>query len=345
MRTYRYWRLRDSLYVLQPLRGSFRPTWLALIALAACSPYDFSKEVGTFNTGVDQLSNGFTSGYAALAADRAALAQLDLTGTRAKVVIATSCLAIPAKSSQTETPCALYRSGDSPPALSEIEQTRDKTTAYLKVLTNYAQALMAVTNAVDRAAYNAAVAQLSAAVGTLAKDAGPQGAAASTVAPAAVNLIGWVVGTALDQQRFDSLKAGVMAASTPLPNGEIPINYVATEAGAGLFALALAQREVLVKEINILTRPLGPSLSDAAYRQGLSNAQTVVTMLDGLRQTDPTAATEGLIEAHKALVAAVNDPNQNYATLVKAVGDFADQAAVLHTAFTATPAAKNTTVK
>ena len=207
------------------------------------------------------------------------------------------------------------------------------------------QALVAVTNAADRAAYNAAVAQLASTVGTIAKDAGPYGAAASTVAPAAVNLVGWIGGTALDQQRFDSLKAGVIAVSTPLPDGTTPINYVATVAGAGLYALALAQQDVLGNELDILTRPLGPSLTDAAYRQRLSDAQAVVAVLDGLRQTDPTAAANGLIEAHKALVAAVNDPSQNYPSLVKAAGDFADQATALHDALTATPAAKTTTTK
>lgn len=321
--------------------------WLALITLAACSPYDFSKEVSAFSTGVDQLSNGFTSGYTTLAADRASLVNLELTSRRAKVAMTTSCLALPSKSAQNEVPCVLYPSGDSPPTLSKIEQTRTQTTAFLKALKDYAQALVAVTNAADRAAYDAAVGQLASAVGTIAKDAGPQGAAASTVAPAAVNFMGWMVGTALDQQRFDSLKAGVTAVSTPLPdeNKTIPINYVAETAGAGLYALALAQRDVLIKEKDILTRPLGPSLTDAAYRQGLSDAQAVLTALDGLRQTDPRAAAEGLVEAHKALVAAVNDPSQNYASLVKAVGDFADQASALHTALTATPAAKSTTAK
>jgi hypothetical protein len=346
MKACHYSRLCESRYVKQTSWSPLRPSWLAVVALAACSPYDFSKEVGAFSTGVDQLSSGFTSGYTALAVDRVALLQLELTAARAKVALATSCLALPSKSSQNEIPCALYRVGDTPPALSKIEQTRDKTTAFLKALKNYAQALLAVTNAADRAAYNAAVAQLASTVGTMAKAAGPQGAAVGTVAPAAVNLMGWIVGTALDQQRFDSLKAGVIAVSTPLPDGKtIPINYVATEAGAGLLALALARREVLVKEINIMTHPLAPSLTDAAYRQGLSNAQAVVTVLDGLRQTDPTAAAAGLVEAHKALVAAVSDPSQNYATLVKAVGDFANQATALHTALIATTAAKGTTAK
>jgi hypothetical protein len=323
--------------------GERRLFWPVLVGLTGCSPYNFSNEVGAISTGVDQLSSGFTSGYTQLAADRAALVQLDLTGTRAKVAMATGCLDIP--SSQNQSPCALYPLNGTPPVQSGIEQERDRTTAFLAVLENYAHALVAVTNAADRTAYNAAVAQLASAVGSLAKDAGPQGAAASTVAPAAVNLIGWLVGTALDQQRFDSLKAGVTAASTPLSNGTIPINYVATEAGAGLFALSLERRKVLVAEANILNARLGPSLTEAAYRQGLSDSQAVVTVLDGLRRADPTAAAAALVKAHEALVAAVNDPNRNYPSLLKAVSDFTDQASTLHTALTATPAPTSMTAK
>jgi hypothetical protein len=259
--------------------------------------------------------------------------------------MATSCIAPPSASLQNQVPCTLYRSGGAPAALSDVEQKRDKTMAFLKVLKDYAQALAAVTNAADRAAYNAAVAQLASAVGTLAKDAGFQGAAASTVAPAAVNLLGWVVGTALDQQRFDSLKAGVTAASTPLANGAIPIDYVATAAGIGLVALSKARQEVLLAEVNDWIARLGPSMTDAAYRQGLSDAQAVVAVYYGLRHADPTAVAAGLVKAHQALVAAVDDASRNYPSLVKAVGDFADQAAALQTGLAATTTAKNSTGK
>jgi hypothetical protein len=319
--------------------------WLVLVDIAGCSPYNFSQEVGAVSTGVDQLSDGFTLGYAALAADRAAEIQLDLTGSRVKVAMASSCLVPAPKSSQDQVPCGLYRFGGTPPGLSGIEKLRDKTTAMLAVLRAYAHALMAVTNAADRTAYNAAVAQLSSTIGSLAQAAGPHGAAASMVAPAAVNLIGWVVGTSLDEQRFESLKAGVTAASTPLPNGAIPIDYVAITAGDGLFALSQARQAVLIAEVQILTNRLGPSLTDAAYRQGLSDAQAVVAVLDGLRQADPTGAAAGLVKAHAALVAAVNDPTRNYPGLLKAVRDFANQSAALQAALTATPAAKSTTSK
>ena len=262
------------------------------------------------------------------------------------MAVGKSCSALPSKSSKDEVPCTLYRFGDNPPALSRIEQTRAQTTAYLTALKHYAQALVAVTNAADRAAYNAAVAQLASTVGTITKAAGPQGAAAGTVTPAAVNLIGWVVGTALDQQRFDSLKAGVIAVSMPLADGKTtPIGYVATVAGAGLFALALAQQDVLGRELDVLSQSLGPSLTDAMYRQRLADAEAVVAVLEGLRETDPTATAMGLVTAHDALVEAVKDPDRNFAILVKAVDDFANQTAALHTALGATPGAKTTTAK
>jgi hypothetical protein len=203
----------------------------------------------------------------------------------------------------------------------------------MKALKDYAQALVAVTNAADGAAYNAAVAQLAWAVGTIGKDASPQGAAATIFAPVAVT-----DGTALDQQRLDSLKAGIIAADTP-------ISYLATVAGAGLFALELARQEALVEEVNILTRRLGPSMTGAAYQQTLSDAQGVVDVLDGLRKADPTAVAAGLVKAHEALVAAVNDPSRNYPSLVAAVGDFADQATALNIALTATPPRKSRTAK
>jgi hypothetical protein len=309
--------------------------WLLLAGLAGCSPYDFSPEVGAFAAGVDRLSNGFASGYTALASDRAAFVRLELTRERARVAIASSCFAPPSQPRQDPAPCTLYRLGGAPPAPSGIERLHDRTMSLLAALQGYAHALAAVTNAADRAAYDAAVAQLASTVGALAQGAGPAGAGAGTVAPAAINLIGWLAGTALDQQRFESLKAGVTAAGTPLPNGEIPIDFVATAAGDGLYALSKERQAILIAEANALTRRIGPSLTDAAYREELSNAQGVLAALAALRHADPRAATAGLVKAHAALVAAVDDPSRNYPALLKAVGAFEDQAAALETALAA----------
>ena len=56
-----------------------RLSWLLLFSLAACSPYSFSNEVAGFSRGVDDLSSGFTEGFAALAADHAATTQLEMS--------------------------------------------------------------------------------------------------------------------------------------------------------------------------------------------------------------------------------------------------------------------------
>jgi hypothetical protein len=313
-----------------------RLSWVALLGLASCSPYSFPREVGAIGTGVDQLQNGFNSGFAALAADRTARIELELTGSRAKVAMASACLESPVDAAQSRIPCELYRFGTPAPALSLIEQQRGRTMAALAVLSGYAHALTAVTNAADRAAYDLAVAQLSGAVGALAQNADAVAPGASTVAPAAVNLFGWLVGTALDEQRFQSLKAGVTAAGAPTANGESPVSRVATTLGIGLFALSEARQQVLVAEVQILVARLDPSLSDGAYRDGLSEAQSVVAVLDGLRQADATAAAKSLVAAHDALLAAVNDPARNYPALLKTVSDFADRAAALQGALAAT---------
>lgn len=164
------------------------------------------------------------------------------------------------------------------------------------------------------------------------------------MAPAAVNLIGWLVGTALDQQRFDSLKAAVNSVNTPLPNGEKPIHSVTKTLSIGLETLSSARRQVLYEEANVLVSRLGPSLNDAGYRQRLSDAQAEIALLDGLRQADPAGTAEALEKAHDALVAAVNNPSQNYANLLKAVSDFTDKATALQTAFAATATPQNAAV-
>lgn len=313
---------------------------LLFASLAGCSPYSFQKEVTSFDSGVDQLSSAFTSGFSALASDRQAKLQRDLTKSRGKVSMTSSCLAAPSDLAPDAPPCELFPAGATPPGLSEIEKTRGKTTVVLSALKAYADALAAVTNAADRAAFNNAVAQLSGSVGALANAAGAVVPGASTVAPAAVNLVGWLFGTALDQQRFDSLKSAVNAVGTAPPNQQSPMSVVATTVGAGLFALSQARQTILVSEVQELSGQLQPALSDAAYQRGLGDTQSVLAVLDGLRQANPTAAAQALVKAHDALVAAVNDPANSYASLITAVGEFADQASALEAAIIATSASE-----
>jgi hypothetical protein len=69
----------------------------------------------------------------------------------------------------------------------------------LKALDNYTAALAAITKAQDRADFDNAAAQVSAAVGALAQSApGPYGAAAGPVAKASSSAVLWLVGQDLD---------------------------------------------------------------------------------------------------------------------------------------------------
>jgi len=56
-----------------------------------------------------------------------------------------------------------------------------------------------------------------------------------------------------------------------------------------------------------LVAPLGPSLAEKVYKGRLTEAETTLETLDGVRRADPAGAANSLVKAHDALVAAVND--------------------------------------
>ena len=308
---------------------AFRLSWLVL-GLAACSPYGFSKEITAFSQGVDSLSSGFADGYAQLAADREAVLELDLTGARAPVAISPSC-----SDARINAPCLVFKRGAAEPKATPIEGLRGPTIDALTVLGDYAHALAAVSNAGDRADFDKAVAQLSGSIGQLAQFADAAAPGTSAAAPAVVSFAGWVFGTALDQQRFDSLKAAVTAAGTAPPGKDSPIAAVTKRLGAGLVALRDQRAAVAQQEVDRLSRRLQPSLSDSDYRQGLSDLKAAVAVQYGLTQSDPTETATALAQAHDALLAALEDPKRNYPALLKAVNDFASQATALRNALAA----------
>ncbi|MFO1060971.1 MAG: hypothetical protein U1E53_28860 [Dongiaceae bacterium] len=317
-----------------------RWSWLLLSGLAACSPYSFPKETAAISTGVDQVSDAVSSGYAGLAADRADLIQRDMIRNRSKVAMAPSCRVQRGSTPGSEAPCMLYPFGDPAPDPMALMDERDKVMSKVAVLRDYAHALAAVTNAADRAAYDAAVAQLSASVGALATAADAVAPGASVVAPAAISFAGWVVGTALDQQRFDSLKAAVNAVGTKGPNGAAPIASVAAAVGAALDRVSVARQRILADEISDTIDPLGKSVvSEAEYRSQLTGAQGQLAVLNGMRDANPGATTGALVTAHDELVAAVNDPSRNYAALVVALSNFQSKAAALQSALAKAAAA------
>ncbi|MBS0521860.1 MAG: hypothetical protein JSR90_24410 [Proteobacteria bacterium] len=353
----------------------------AAIALAACSPYRYSTEVGKFSTSVDTLASAFTSGYDAPTSDRTAALQIQLIDERAPVVLSPGCALRPGRLPDSKAPCAVLRATapvpppiripDTPTANEiDLAATRDDTMKALKVLKDYAKGLAAVTNAADRAAYDAAVAQLASAVGALTSAAAKGMPGAGTVATASVNLLGWLVGEALDQQRYDTLRSAVLTVDTPLPEegssrdgsrsgaaaaradappptdaerkaeqqraaARKPIHIVATTFGKGLLAVSVARQEWLYEEGRVLAYRLNAGLSTADYRQRLADTQAVVAAINGLRNADPTGTAQDMAKAHDALAAALRNPKTAYADLLAAIGTFADKVAAVQSALAA----------
>lgn len=353
--------------------GIYRSLLVAalLAVLSGCSPYGYSKEITTFSENVDKLSASFAAGYDAPTDDRSAALRIQLIDGRLPVNMTASCGVRIGSSPDSKPPCTLVRATRASPRPVEIPSTptenelalagvRDETMDALKVLKDYVKALAAVTNAADRAAYDAAVGQLSSSVTTLAA-AASVAAPAAALAPAAVNLFGWVVGTALDQQRYDTLRAAVLIVDTPMPypdgtpavptpgpktdaekKSELqrlekrkPIHVIATRFGNGLLTLSVARQQWLYQQGQNLTYRLGPQLSEAAYKQRLSDAQAVVGTINALRKSDPTGAANDIAEAHDALAEAIRNPKNGYAELLTALSTFGEKVAAVQAAMPA----------
>jgi hypothetical protein len=318
------------------------PLWTLplLLGATACSPYSFSSEIASMSNGVDKMAESFSSGYGGLANDLATASQVEMATKRQRVLPARACTdEVDALRSDTQV-CALHMQGTPAPALTDVELQRTQTMDSVQVLKKYANALAAVTNAADRTAYDAAVGQLSGAVGTLTAAASPA-LPVGMIAPAAINAMGWVFGMALDQQRYDSLRTAVNRVGKPLPdqanpNPSSPIREVTGTLGEGLSLLTNARIKALRREVGLLLVRLNDRPSgDDIYRKQLAEAWSVAATIEALRRSDPRRAVADLAVAHDKLVEAVNDSGRSYASLLKAVGEFGEKISAVHAAMTA----------
>src|SRR5262249_8266753 len=149
---------------------------------------------------------------------------------------------------------------------------------------------------------------LEGSVANLAKAANAVAPGASTAAPAVVRVATWLVGAALDKDRLDSLQQGANNAADP-------VRTVAKTMGLGLQAVRNARLTALYEMTNALVAPLGPRMAEKAYKDRLTEAETTLETLDEVRRADPAGAANSLTKAHDALVAAVNDPERNFASM------------------------------
>jgi hypothetical protein len=295
---------------------------LLALCLGACSPYEYAKEVTGFSAGVDQLAAAIEGGYAAVPADLASATRQRLVDKRLVVNVAPNCGRSRASNQQ---PCGFYGFREAEPALPKLYDSQPKVKKAITGLTSYAHGLQAVTNAADRKAYDDAAKRLEGGVRNLASAADAAFPGASVIAPAVVNATLWVVGAALDNDRFDTLKAAVNEGSLHLP---VAVGYLED----ALDEINNARRRILYDDVSVTVELLGPRLTTAAYKERLTQAEAKLAKLDALRHASAPPATKDLLKAHQELKNAVNDSGRSIGPLLSAVSEFAAAAKNLNDA-------------
>lgn len=321
--------------------------------VTACSPYDFSTPVNSLDAKAKALDSAVSAGHQQLASDVSAAYQRSLIAHRATVVVA-GCdkvyepdLKVPTDadakvpvSSKPDTtvsplprqPCGVYFPVDlknnpfqDPAPIVPIFAEA------MKALTDYTAGLAAVTSAKDRADYDSAVSELADTVSGLVSNAGGQGALAAAAIKAGINLLGWMVGTALDIQRFNALKAAVNAMNEPEKEGK-PFNVVVMSIAQQVNRLADRRRRLLEKDITALKASLGPQIGEETYRLRLADINSMAAVVDALNQASAIDAANGLMLAHLQLVLAVNSPKPNVQTLANTLKALGEKVSALQTA-------------
>ena len=182
----------------------------------------------------------------------------------------------------------------------------------LEALDNYTSALAAITNAKDRADFDAAASKASAAIGALVQSGATASGVAAAAAPIAGNLakassnaVLWLVGQALDYQRLQQLRITTEAACQPMHILAIALQFAMEEQrGDDLDQL----RNLLDLNLQIANRTrVTPHVSDQTYGTTIDNAQAAADAFQTVRNTNPQAMAQALSDSHDALVVAVRN--------------------------------------
>ncbi len=322
----------------------------ALAVASSCSPYDFSTPVGDLATKAKALDDSVTAGRQQMLNDEGARYRRARIASRSVVVVPASCqvqtkveLKIPPTDGNEDKTPAPDKDTKAPPApphqRCDVYLPRDMNNVLLddrhpvpkelsdamKQLTDYTSGLAAVTNAADRTAYNTAVSNLKDAVSKIP----PYG----TIAGAGINLLGWLVGTGLDIQRFQSLKEGVNAVGTPnVKVGGRPFDVVVLAIATEVNHYSQQRREILTDDLGDLAATLSPNISEELYRARLADIEAITVVLEALNQSNAISVANDLMAAHAKLVKAVNSAQPSVDELTAALSTLGSDVSALQSA-------------
>jgi hypothetical protein len=328
-----------------------------LATVGACAPYGFSKEVGDMSASAKALGDSVASGHQALVDAKAAAYRRTLIANRSTVVMSPACFApksvdpyvptgkppekaekdkaeIQADPPMMRQPCGVYLLQDSKEIADPLPADVNVKKG-VKALSDYMGGLAAITNADDRTNYDAAVKKVAASASAVA---GAASLPAAPVVGAGLNIFGWMLGNALDIQRFQVMKQVVNIVQPTDPAKPQPFNTVVGAIGFQIDAALRIRRSDLWSEINTVRQTL-PGLPEGTYRARLARIDEMSTTLEALNQTDGQGTANDLIKAHEQLVWAVNSYQPELGDLLDAIGKLKDQVSALQDALAKASAA------
>jgi hypothetical protein len=305
---------------MSPALRLARPTAfaVALALLCGCTPYVYKQEIDGFATGVKELA-------AAYHESRGYLAARDQEKVDAKWVEGHARLTITAcefrdghRSGALE--CALHEIAQPVPVSLQDSAIFKEVAPNVEALSRYSAALAAVANAADREALTAAQAKLKTAVNGFASEAA--GKTVPAVGPA-VDLFSSLTAALLDQQRYDILRAGVLAAKEPVAD-------LGRTLSVALGGVWMERASALRRAASEEAESLG---SGKEYPARLKKLREKVTALETLRGRNPGMAATGMVVAHDALAEALLDDRRQVEAVAIAVANFLAQASAAKEAF------------
>lgn len=318
-------------------------SWYAVatvsLFISGCSPYVFDKEISKFADASKTVSDAVTASAAITrqeAADRQryelmpgrhALRSADCDPPSEAVSQRPRCRLVKAATvSEAEQKLDAQREEELA-ALSRLEQ---QSASKLQAITDYTEALRAVSNAADRAAYDAAASRLGGSIKGLV-DVGNVATPGIGLGISAITRAGlWLVGAALDAERRATLTSAVHAAD---PNLKVLAGALQDDLGA----INRIRVSIVAGAVSQMADSLTPLLTKEEYAVRLLEAQQLAARQDALLRSRPAETVDKLVKAHRALSSALDDPEKQFADLVQAVGDFATEAKALRDALTAKP--------
>ena len=292
---------------------------LVAASLGACSPYLYKNEVADFGGGVKAVATAYDDGMTAYAQERSDRQQVQWRLDRAKLAKTPGCEIGVGPGATTDESCELRLAGPGTPPPPGPPSTLERVGPELVApLQRYAAALVAITDAQDREQLIAAQAQLQESLDGFAKTTG------SPTIP--LDPVFAITRVFLDQSRYDVLKRSVLAADPQIPK-------IAAALGVALDTLRGNRADELNLALEARARTLSSGLPQDVYDSRLDGAMRDRNALEALRGSNPAAAADKMVKAHRALAEALQDNQRQIASVTAAAQEFYDAAVALQKAF------------